>query len=405
MPRFDDLDLRRRIRGVTRAALPPTGRQDVQGVAVRGADGLQRTVQPKDFPRGNTIAPRDVGLRQPAQSSPRFSQTERPLVRTRASTAENADIAGRLGRFRNAANREELARGSLPGGATLGLTRPQGDPLSMRRAELQREIDQVDLSGDQSIPSLVANAARRRRLLGQTERLDELEDQRFEATQTQLAGDREFQREAQLEILKSGLERPDSEFAEFVDPDTGVTQRFRVDPVTGEPIGGPLGVTDVPDADAGDAGGFKANEAAKIQLLRGGVAALNDAKAVLFDEQGKINRSAVFGSQGFLGIGGTPGSAGRTMRQGILEAVEAKLRAESGAAVPQTEVQRAAERFFPSPADSDEAIRLKVQRLEKFLRGTLELIDPTGQRVGLRRPEGAQGATELTFDPDTGEFR
>lgn len=207
MPHFDDINLRRRIRGVTRAALPPAARQ-VNGVSVRGSDGNIRTPQPKDFPRAETIAPRDVGLRQPAQGSPRFSQTERPLVRTQASTAENADIAGRLARFRNTANREELARGSLPGGEALGLTRPQGDPLSMRRAELEQEIDQVDLSGDQSIPSLVANAARRRRLLGEVGRVDERQDQLLEFGQERAADERDFQQDIALEGFKASLQRP-----------------------------------------------------------------------------------------------------------------------------------------------------------------------------------------------------
>ena len=70
-----------------------------------------------------------------------------------------------------------------------------------------------------------------------------------------------------------------------------------------------------------------------------------------------------------------PKTRGRQASTLILDAVEAKLRAESGAAVPKEEVARMAKRFIPSALDSDETVIMKLNNLEGFLSGTQELMD------------------------------
>jgi hypothetical protein len=72
---------------------------------------------------------------------------------------------------------------------------------------------------------------------------------------------------------------------------------------------------------------------------------------------------------------GTPGTRGRELRTLLLDAVEAKLRAESGAAVPEPEVKRAAKRFIPSLADSANNVKIKLDNLEAYLKGTTAKIN------------------------------
>ena len=122
--------------------------------------------------------------------------------------------------------------------------------------------------------------------------------------------------------------------------------------------------------------------AAKTQLLESGLVAFDEAAFFIFEggdiDNGDVQELNIINMQDFsvAGIGpkGVPLTEGRQARQLILDAVEAKLRAESGAAVPDTEVQRAAQRFFPSPFDSDEAVRSKMRRMRAFLVGTKERI-------------------------------
>jgi len=111
---------------------------------------------------------------------------------------------------------------------------------------------------------------------------------------------------------------------------------------------------------------------AKRELLVQGVNDIEDYKKMIFTKDGNINRDIVFHA-----ALGTPFTEGRKARSLIMNAIEAKLRAESGAAVPEQEVVRMAQRFVPSSGDKDDTIRSKTDRLEQFLKGTLNTIDYT----------------------------
>lgn len=123
-------------------------------------------------------------------------------------------------------------------------------------------------------------------------------------------------------------------------------------------------------------------QAAKTQLLEGGLVAFDEAMPFIFEggdiEKGDVKEGNIVNMQRISAFGmgpqGMPFTEGRQARQLILDAVEAKLRAESGAAVPETEVLRMAQRFFPNPFDRDESIRSKMRRLRSFLEGTQEKI-------------------------------
>ena len=113
--------------------------------------------------------------------------------------------------------------------------------------------------------------------------------------------------------------------------------------------------------------------AAKTELLEQGVKDVKRFKDMVLDKGGNVDTTLLFN----MGIG-TPWSKGRLAYSLIYNAVEAKLRAESGAAVPEPEVVRMAKRFVPSYFDNAETIKSKVTRLEDWLSATAERIDPTG---------------------------
>jgi hypothetical protein len=100
-------------------------------------------------------------------------------------------------------------------------------------------------------------------------------------------------------------------------------------------------------------------------------------KRMLYDKEGKLQRGLIV-SMNTPG-GGFPFSQGRSANVLIKDAIEAKLRAESGAAVPTTEVERAAERFRPSITDSPETVALKLQLLDRFLNDSFNILNKDGR--------------------------
>jgi hypothetical protein len=120
-------------------------------------------------------------------------------------------------------------------------------------------------------------------------------------------------------------------------------------------------------------------QAAKTQMIETAISSGKQFRDLIYtepptaDKPGTIDRALIATM-----AGNVPFTEGRTANVLIKDSIEAKLRAESGAAVPEPEVKRASERFKPSIFDKDETIELKTQLLDRFLRGALDKIDPTG---------------------------
>lgn len=91
----------------------------------------------------------------------------------------------------------------------------------------------------------------------------------------------------------------------------------------------------------------------------------------IFDKDGNVDRKLVTSMYTNF-----PGSDGRIHRGRIKDALQAKLRAETGAAAPDSEVKNLMERYMPSIYDSDAAIVDKLNRLKNFTSGFLAFTDP-----------------------------
>lgn len=175
---------------------------------------------------------------------------------------------------------------------------------------------------------------------------------------------------------------------------TPVAQTTFVDPATGNPltfdkstgtyrvatvVGG--GVAPKPSAMSPEAAG-------KAQMIEQGITYMPTLRQELFDKDGSVNRTNVANL-----VTGTPGTRGRELRTLLLDAVEAKLRAESGAAVPEPEVKRAAKRFIPNPMDSANNVKIKLDNLEAYLKGTAAKIN---KGRGGDKPSGGNGKPIVT---------
>jgi hypothetical protein len=126
-------------------------------------------------------------------------------------------------------------------------------------------------------------------------------------------------------------------------------------------------------------------DAAKTELVVQGISDVRNARDLIVQTDPGTGASTV--DRGLLATmtGRVPGTKGREVYGWVYNAIETKLRAESGAAVPDAEVARMAKRFVPSPLDSDEEIISKLDRLEEFMSGTLDRIVPPEQQPEVQR--------------------
>jgi hypothetical protein len=112
---------------------------------------------------------------------------------------------------------------------------------------------------------------------------------------------------------------------------------------------------------------------------------------------GKINREAIWTGAGTLiSDQGIPFTKGREAYQNAERVLFAKLRLESGAAVPDTEREAYRKLYLPNRGDSDSAIKQKLENLDGFVNNTKTNIK------GLTKDEVKQVlGTAFLPDPNT----
>lgn len=132
-----------------------------------------------------------------------------------------------------------------------------------------------------------------------------------------------------------------------------------------------IGLEPIPGGPADD---MSPGDAAKVSLIEQGRTDAREAAGIILGKDGKVDRMALAQMETRA-----PFTKGRTLYSMIYNSVEGKLRAESGAAVPEAEVTRIAQRFVPSLMDDDETIKSKLQRLDEYLGATMDKVDPTAR--------------------------
>lgn len=168
----------------------------------------------------------------------------------------------------------------------------------------------------------------------------------------------------------------------------GVAQSSFVDPSTGKPLvfdkaTGSYRVANVEGAVVPKPAAFTPESAAKAQMVEQALTYIPLIRAGLILPNGNVDRENVAN----MNIR-TPFTEGRKLSTYVMDAVEAKLRAESGAAVPEPEVARAAKRFIPAIGDNDAQVKIKLNNLETYLKGTSE-------KINQGRPKTAQTSGSL----------
>jgi len=149
-----------------------------------------------------------------------------------------------------------------------------------------------------------------------------------------------------------------------------LAQSTFVDPTSGKPLvyDKRTGTYKIATVEGGSVapkpGAVTPENAAKSQLIEQATSYMPQIKGFYLNKDGVVDRNNVFNATTRM-----PLSQGRQASTLILDAMEAKLRAESGAAVPEPEVKRMAKRYMPSPLDDDKTIKMKLDNLGAYLSG------------------------------------
>jgi len=138
-----------------------------------------------------------------------------------------------------------------------------------------------------------------------------------------------------------------------------------------DPSNPSLGVTPIPGSSQ-DA--LTTENAGKATMLEQGAKDIAAAKNLIYNQDGSINKKNLASSA--LNV---PFSEGRTLTSLIENAVNAKLRAETGATATPAELESMKKRFQPNALDSKETIDEKLSRLESFLSDSLDKVDPSNR--------------------------
>lgn len=131
------------------------------------------------------------------------------------------------------------------------------------------------------------------------------------------------------------------------------------------------GVTPIP---GGPKDAVTGETAGKAQMMRTAQKQLETVKSLAFDNDGSPNWANI--SNAFVN---TPKTEGRKLRTAMEYGIQAITRIETGAAMPPAEVTNTRKRFQPSPGDTDEVVKMKLDMFEDFIGGTLKLLDPAGR--------------------------
>lgn len=152
---------------------------------------------------------------------------------------------------------------------------------------------------------------------------------------------------------------------------------------TGKPVSEPKQIKAVK--------GEASETASKISLAKNALEYTKNLTDLFIMPDGSINRQLVFSANA---PGGGVGD-GRGAKAMFDDALDARARAATGAAMPPSEKVTYTGMYFPSPLDNDETIKNKMQRLDSFMTDYLDIMDPSGRiRKQLKRKPVRTGTYE-----------
>lgn len=112
-------------------------------------------------------------------------------------------------------------------------------------------------------------------------------------------------------------------------------------------------------------------ESGKIAALSNASQYVSDLSAAVLDPNlSKTDRAILLTNM----AAATPKTKGRELHFKVRDAIDAVFRARTGSAAPESEAAAIIAQFMPSPFDTDEGIKDKLKRFDKFVGGSFDII-------------------------------
>jgi hypothetical protein len=199
--------------------------------------------------------------------------------------------------------------------------------------------------------------ATRDRIAGQIEAAKQRGADQRAIAEMQIAGRRDL-----MEVARNLRQPPAPTVTEIADPNDP-NKIIKIDARTGQKIG------DAPPKR--ETTGVAGETAGRVAMADQAILDIRGARDVLVKD-GKVDRKMVAAMNLPLSAGMPFNEGAREAYSKMYNAVEAKLRIETGAAATQREVVSILNRFLPRVSDPDNVAKQKLDRLEDFMKTTLD---------------------------------
>lgn len=136
-----------------------------------------------------------------------------------------------------------------------------------------------------------------------------------------------------------------------------------------------LGVQPIP---GGSKDTMTPEAAGKASMMISAEKKLDTVNSLFMNPDGSMNNKNIL-TANIPFTDGLPWTDGRQAIAAMEQGIQAITRSETGAAMPDTEVDNTRKRFQPKPWDNPVTQRMKLQMFNGFVRGTIKLIDPSGR--------------------------
>jgi hypothetical protein len=215
-------------------------------------------------------------------------------------------------------------------------------------------------------------------------------DERIAAARKRQADLADYETKKGIDQQYAKPEKPDKPtYIDLIDPETGHKYKYGVNPdgTPGERVG-MVSMADEKGSDAKGYGSVGAEAKVKIGLIANTANLFNRAIPVLFDGNEFRNSQAL-----------VPKSEVRIALDDLREGLQSMLRAVSGAAIPDSEIEREVESMMPSATDTDARARAKIDRaygkVQSLWAAMTEGVDlPETLQIG-ERPQWSKPGDDL----------
>ncbi|TPM41423.1 hypothetical protein [Mesorhizobium sp. B2-3-4] len=138
-------------------------------------------------------------------------------------------------------------------------------------------------------------------------------------------------------------------------------------------------------------------EAGQLAIVTQGQKAVGDIRKIMFNADGSLNKSTLVEASGvnvpFVGKTPAFSEKARELRTAFYNMANAKLRLESGAAVPESEVQRTADAYLAGIMDTPASAEFKLAAPDQYFK---DFLHASGREATLNPPPAAGNTSDST---------